>query len=98
MIRDFEDDVDDLEITWTMSGAFERTLRFDCVRPGAEEEGDYILYTLSGDEITLTIYDFSDDWTQALTWNPTAGTGSFTADGVTGCWDENYLDVECPTE
>ena len=91
-----------LTIDWERDSATEKTLVFTNVTAGDDGEGDTVTYTQSGTTATMTVVDQVDadmgTSTVTVEWDLEDGSGSFTENANTVCWDNfdnGQVDIPC---
>lgn len=92
-----------LSIDWERTSATEKSLVFTNVTSGVPEAGDTITYEQSGTSATMTVVDQVDGQggttTLSVAWDLEDGSGRFTVDANTLCWDtleDGQVDIPCP--
>jgi hypothetical protein len=93
------DGVETVRIEWQNPSRTEHRLRIDINGEGHPEEGDYLEFFESSFRATIDHYDASERLESNITFYAD-GSGSLTVpdynDGVTGCWDTEQKDTDCP--
>lgn len=80
----------------------ERSLLFEALDVESEDVGDFVRYSVDGDDVEVRVHDDSEGIDTVMEWSETTHAGSITApdynEGERACWDEQLLDVVCEVE
>ena len=74
-------------------------LRLQATDPQSEDEGDSLVYTTKGSNVTVVYTDQSEQQIGTIAWDEETGAGYIEYpdynDGERSCWDEEQFDVDC---
>ena len=87
------------EITWSIKGDEEVSLRLDVTSDRNENNGDFLEYKAENNIKSAAYYNADEDETTQLEWNAETKAGFIIShdynEGQKACWDTNFQDIAC---
>lgn len=87
------------QISWSVQGEEEVSLRLDVTSDRNDNAGDYLEYTAEDNIKSAVYYNAAEDETTELEWNAETKAGFIISpdynSGQKSCWDPNFQDVTC---
>lgn len=87
------------EISWSVTGDEEVSLRLDVASDRNGNEGDYLEYTFDDSVKNAVYYNADEDETTEIEWNVETKVGFIISpdynNGQKACWDADFRNIAC---